>query len=81
MTVRDELAGDDALADELGVLYAGHVEDGRELERLSLFDIGSKQYTKLRTGPEREIIKFMNGYRARFAPRERPRIEPSHGEA
>ena len=75
--VLDELLGSDSVPDELGVVYAGQVNgEGLDFERLTVFDISTKQYSKLRTGQERQIIKFMNGYRARFAPRDRPRIEP-----
>lgn len=42
------------------------VEDHKHI---TIFDLSTKQYTKRRTEPEREIIKFMNVYRARFVPR------------
>ncbi|MGZ5385470.1 MAG: hypothetical protein ACXWH0_16005 [Acidimicrobiia bacterium] len=75
--VLDELRDDDELVDELGIIYAGRIEGAHDHSRLTVFDVATKQYGKLRTKPERQIIAFMNGYRARFAPRTRPRIQPS----
>jgi len=55
-----------------------YVRDARgivpENELVSLFDMSTKTYTKRRTAAEITIISYMNGYRARFVPRDRPRI-------
>lgn len=41
-------------------------------ERVTVFDLSTKRYTKRRTFAEIEAIKFMNGYRARFVPEDQP---------
>jgi hypothetical protein len=40
--------------------------------KISIFDLSTKQYIKRRTDAEIQIIKFMNGYRARFVPANYP---------
>jgi acetyltransferase-like isoleucine patch superfamily enzyme len=60
-----------------GVVYAaGNPRDVR-FAGVTVFDLGQKTYGKLGSDFEADVIAFMNSYRARFVPAERPRIESS----
>lgn len=77
--VQDELtpAG---LPDATGAVYVGAAGTGEVDERVTVFDISTKRYGKRRTPLEVALIGFMNGYRARFVPADRPRVAaPSAG--
>jgi acetyltransferase-like isoleucine patch superfamily enzyme len=41
----------------------------------SVFNLQTKRYTKRRSSAEIEVIRFMNGYRARFVPEDRPVVQ------
>lgn len=57
-----------------GAVYAGAV-DGAELDpRVTVFDVSTKRYGKRRSDVEVALIKFMNGYRARFTPEDCPQV-------
>ena len=65
------------LPDAPGVVYAGELDGGGEAGgRVTVFDISTKRYGKRRSAPEIALIKFMNGYRARFVPADRSRVTP-----
>jgi acetyltransferase-like isoleucine patch superfamily enzyme len=66
----------DADRDGCGVVYARDANGLRVGDGVTVFDISTKQYVKRGTAPEIELIRFMNGYRARFVPADRPRIGP-----
>lgn len=59
-----------------GIVYAADGGDPAAVEdSVSVFDLTTKRYTKRRTAHEAEIVTFMNGYRARFVPEDRPRVD------
>jgi acetyltransferase-like isoleucine patch superfamily enzyme len=78
--VRDAVAAGDFTDDELGIVYTTEAQ-ALAFPRVTVFDVADKLYTKLRTDPERELIRFMNGFRARFAPRDLPRVAPESAGA
>jgi acetyltransferase-like isoleucine patch superfamily enzyme len=59
-----------------GAVYAGAVGAPVTADRVTVFDVSTKRYGKRRTRVEVALIGFMNGYRARFVPDDRPRITP-----
>ena len=63
----------------LSIVYAGSFGGGFEdiPGDVVLFEIASKRYTKRLTEAESQLIRFMNGYRARFVPYDRPRVTVS----
>jgi acetyltransferase-like isoleucine patch superfamily enzyme len=73
--VRQELGEDDFAPDAEGVVYVAQNRAGVGFAGVSVFDLTSKTYTKLGTDFEAGVISFMNSYRARFVPSDRPRIE------
>jgi hypothetical protein len=52
------------------VVYA--VKSADTADNVTVFDLATKRYPKRRTFAEIEVIRFMNGYRARFVPEDRP---------
>lgn len=73
VVVQDELttAG---LPTASGAAYAGAIGSAEVDERITVFDVSTKRYGKRRTPIEIALIRFMNGYRARFVPADRPRV-------
>jgi len=64
---------DTATGEEVLAYVRSH--DGSEPPMgVTVFDVSSKLYTKRSTDAVIETIRFMNGYRARFAPADRPRV-------
>ncbi|HEV2945427.1 MAG TPA: hypothetical protein VGX26_09975 [Solirubrobacteraceae bacterium] len=57
-----------------GAVYVGTAEGLAELAEVTIFDLATKTYRKLRSEIEIELIQFMNGYRARFVPHDEPCI-------
>jgi acetyltransferase-like isoleucine patch superfamily enzyme len=74
VVVQDELDPAALPAGVAGAVYAGAVVAPLDDERVTVFDVSTKRYGKRRTPPEVALIGFMNGYRARFVPDDRPRI-------
>jgi acetyltransferase-like isoleucine patch superfamily enzyme len=73
--VREEIAQGDFEDGVEGVVYvAGNPCDVRPAG-VTVFDLSEKTYRKLGSDFEAEIIAFMNPYRARFVPADRPRID------
>jgi len=70
-TADDGNVGEDA--DKLVITKKNEVKD--HLNRVSIFDLGRKTYTKRLTEPEIELIRFLRSYRARFVPESDPRVE------
>jgi acetyltransferase-like isoleucine patch superfamily enzyme len=58
-----------------GAVYAGTAGEYVGLSEVTVFDLTTKTYRKLRTEIEIDLIRFMNGYRARFVPHDEPRVE------
>jgi len=56
-------------------IYTGGLDGWPEEERVSVFDLSTKLYNKRGTDLERQLIRFMNGYRARFVPADCPRVK------
>jgi acetyltransferase-like isoleucine patch superfamily enzyme len=63
-----------ALPEGAGAVYAGAVDRAQVDERVTVFDVSTKRYGKRRSAIEVALIRFMNGYRARFVPDDRPRV-------
>jgi len=65
-----------ALGDGPGAVYAGVVDGDASPtpDDVTVFDVATKRYAKRRTPLEVDLIGFMNGYRARFVPDDRPRL-------
>jgi acetyltransferase-like isoleucine patch superfamily enzyme len=78
VVVQDRLDAS-ALPDGPGAVYAGALDGGDVDERVTVFDVSTKRYGKRRTDVEVALMKFMNGYRARFAPDDRPRVTAQVG--
>jgi hypothetical protein len=79
--VRKAVLPDDFADDIEGVVYvAGNPRDVR-FPGVTVFDLSQKTYGKLGTDFEAGVISFMNSYRARFVPAERPRIGDAPGVA
>ncbi len=58
-----------------GAVYAGVAGESASLSEVTVFDLATKTYHKLRSEIEIELIQFMNGYRARFVPHDEPRVK------
>ncbi len=73
--VRTAVVQGDFADDTKGVVYVA--ENPREVRfaRVTVFDLSQKTYGKLGSDFEAGVISFMNSYRARFVPADRPRIE------
>ncbi len=79
--VRNEVRDIDFNDDEIVLVYVKENKSARDFRNVTIFDLSTKQYTKRRTEPEIQIIKFMNGYRARFVPTTHPIVtSKTHGK-
>lgn len=58
-----------------GAVYVGVAGESGGLSEVTVFELATKTYRKLRSEIEIELIQFMNGYRARFVPHDEPRVE------
>lgn len=43
-------------------------------EGVTVFDLSQRHYIRARTRPERDILRFLKTYRARFVPQDNPRV-------
>jgi acetyltransferase-like isoleucine patch superfamily enzyme len=68
----EDVIGDSTELTLAWVASAGSLDDIDE--GIVIFDIASKQYTKRLSDLEIEVIRFMNGFRARFVPANQPRV-------
>lgn len=73
VVVQDRLDAS-ALPDAVGAVYAGAADGAPGGARLTVFDVSTKTYAKRRSDVEVALMRFMNGYRARFVPDDRPRV-------
>jgi acetyltransferase-like isoleucine patch superfamily enzyme len=79
--VRTAVYPGDFADDVEGLVYvADNLRDVR-FAGVSVFDLSQKTYAKLGSDFEAGVISFMNSYRARFVPAERPRIGDAAGPA
>lgn len=72
--VRTAVAAGDFGDDAEGVVYVADNSQDVHFEGVTVFDLSQKTYTKLGGDFEADVISFMNSYRARFLPGDRPRI-------
>lgn len=64
-----------------GVVYVAENPRDVHFARVTVFDLSQKTYGKLGSDFEAGVISFMNSYRARFVPADRPRIGVAHSAA
>lgn len=72
--VRSTVAPGDFADDAEGVVYVAENPQEVRFAGVTVFDLTRKTYGKLGSDFEADVISFMNSYRARFVPAERPRI-------
>ncbi len=72
--VRTAVVSDEFPNDIEGVVYV--IDNPRDIRfaGVTVFDLSQKTYGKLGSDFEADVISFMNPYRARFVPAERPRV-------
>lgn len=74
--VRESILTGDYAEDREGAVYVASNTARMHFAGVTVFDLSDKTYGKLGTDFEAKLISFMNSYRARFVPAERPRIAP-----
>ena len=72
--VRPAIADGDFGSEVEGAVYVAANPQSVRFAGVTVFDLSQKTYTKLGSDFEAEVISFMNSYRARFLPGDRPRL-------
>lgn len=70
--VKNELTDNDIKDDEVLLAYVKRYSCSSDYSKVTIFDLSTKTYTKRLSDPEIQIIRYMNGYRARFVPQAQP---------
>jgi hypothetical protein len=77
--VRTAVVPGDFADDVEGVVYVAENPRDVRFAGVTIFDLDRKTYAKLGSDFEAGVISFMNSYRARFVPVDRPRIGDDAG--
>ena len=72
--IKERFSDVDSQESEIQLIYVTSNSCKEEYPHITIFDLSTKTYTKRRTYPEIQIIKFMNNFRARFIPQGFERV-------